>query len=93
MRMFLSEGMSLDACKRNWNPMTLAAAYDREDIVKCFLEKGVDPNPKEGFMVPLLFLPYASPIPGMRSGPFDCVITHGHECTVRLLVRFRTSMI
>lgn len=92
MRMLLSEGMPPDARLPNWDPFTLASMYGHEDIVKCLLEKGANPNgkqPMSGYWIQQL------PEPGeyeIFSSPFDYAVKHGHEGTARLLVPHMESV-
>ncbi|KAJ6092219.1 hypothetical protein N7467_004188 [Penicillium canescens] len=95
-RKALAAGALPSACvDEEWQPMALAAAHGHEQVVKLFLDLGLDPCRKEGWR-PLTEefqnqeetdeegnpnLDYKH-----ESNPLSLAITHGFENVVRLLI-------
>lgn len=84
VRKFFNEFKSFGLCDRSHRHMACATIGGYEDIVKYFLEKGVDPNDERSWV---LTLELGSEIGDLFNdeNPFEVAIMLGHEGVARLL--------
>lgn len=73
-----------------WQPIVLAAGNGHADVVKVFLEHGVDPDRPNGFANMLDPEPLG-PSPTLGN-PLSAAAEHGHESVVSLLIEHRVTL-
>jgi ankyrin repeat protein len=75
VRKLLKAGVPPDSGREEWKPIMLAAQNGHANVVKMFLEYGIDPNPRTGFHEEKAWF----------GNPLTAAAFNGHEEVVRVL--------